>query len=303
MVTGTELIVDGGFESGDYGSTYGVSGVSGPWAWSAQGAFERNPINGGQGGYTHSGTWIAYFPLGGSFMGGETDSEISQRVSIPSGVTATLSFWLSSTGASGNCLACVGGSSADTLWVNLNGNSLLVDTFKDSNAAGFDNWVKHTYDVSAFAGQTVTLSFTAHDIGATLFAIDDVSLIIIPSNATCTEDALTGCFVNGRYKVTSRWLNQYATPPQAANLNKVKLTDNVGAFWIADANTYEYFIRFNTASTNGKLWINLSSFTSVEYWVTVTDTVSHQTKEYHSPAGTDAFNTVNIWDPYYFVYP
>ena len=99
------------------------------------------------------------------------------------------------------------------------------------------------------------------------------------------------------------WLNQYATPPSATNLNKVKLTDNVGAFWIADANTYEYVVRFNTATTNGKIWVNVSTFTSVEFWVSVTDTVNGQTKEYHSPAGTDAFNTVNIWDPYFFVYP
>ena len=119
----------------------------------------------------------------------------------------------------------------------------------------------------------------------------------------CTEDAYTMCLVNGRYKVTSHWLNQYATPPSATNLNKVKLTDNVGAFWIANANTYEYVVRFNTATTNGKIWVNVSTFTSVEFWVSVTDTVNGQTKEYHSPAGTDAFNTVNIWDPYFFVYP
>ena len=121
--------------------------------------------------------------------------------------------------------------------------------------------------------------------------------------STCTENAYTMCLVNGRYKVTSHWLNQYATPPSAASLKKTKLTDNVGAFWIADANTYEYLVRFNTATTNGKIWVNVSTFTSVEFWVSVTDTVNGQTKEYHSPAGSDAFNTVNIWDPYFFVYP
>lgn len=116
--------------------------------------------------------------------------------------------------------------------------------------------------------------------------------------SSCTEDTYTMCLVNGRYKVTSHWRNQYAGGA-VANLSKAKLTDTTGAFWIADANTYEYLIRFNTASTNGRVWIAIPTFTDVEFWVAVTDTVGGQYKEYHSNPG----NVTLIYDPYFFVYP
>jgi hypothetical protein len=114
----------------------------------------------------------------------------------------------------------------------------------------------------------------------------------------CTEDAFTMCLVNGRYRVTSHWKNQYAGGA-TATLSKAKLTDLTGAFWIADANTYEYLIRFNTATNNGRIWVAIPTFTDVEFWVAVTDTVGGQSKEYHSLPG----NQTLIYDPLFFIYP
>ncbi len=116
--------------------------------------------------------------------------------------------------------------------------------------------------------------------------------------ATCVEDAYTMCLVNGRYRVTSYWQNQYAGGA-TANLSKTKLTDTTGAFWIANASTYEYMIRFNTATDNGRVWIAIPTFTDVEFFITVADTVNGQTKQYHSAPG----NRTLIYDPSYFVYP
>ena len=66
-----------------------------------------------------------------------------------------------------------------------------------------------------------------------------------------------------------------------------------------DAATYEYLIRFNTATDNGRIWIAIPTFTQVEFWIDVTDTKSGQFKQYHSAAG----NQTLIYDPSYFVYP
>src|SRR5664280_1788895 len=301
LTTGTELLVDGGFEGGYYGgsSTVDTAGVTGPWAWNNNPSW-LNPIwqNSGTSN-ARTGNFMIYFnPFG------PAQSQLSQKITFPANVTATLSFWLMLSGA-------VGGNPADVLGINFcDSTGAAINTFvrnyTDTDSAGF-SWINYSYDVSSFAGQTVYLLFWTNLTGDTVFMLDDISILTNPTtpppSTTCTEDAFTMCLVNGRYKLTSHWLNQYATPPSAASLKKTKLTDNVGAFWIADANTYEYLVRFNTATTNGKIWVNLSPFTSVEFWVSVTDTVSGQTKEYHSPAGTDAFNTVNIWDPYFFVYP
>ncbi|MFI5118807.1 MAG: hypothetical protein ACHQM4_00250 [Thermoanaerobaculia bacterium] len=133
-----------------------------------------------------------------------------------------------------------------------------------------------------------------------------IDYVVFPNRVTfrggscvgCTEDAFTMCLVNGRYRVTSHWRNQYAGGA-TATLSKAKLTDLTGAFWIADADTYEYLIRFNTATNNGRIWVAIPTFTDVEFWVDVTDTIGGQTKEYHSLPG----NQTLIYDPFYFIYP
>ncbi len=116
--------------------------------------------------------------------------------------------------------------------------------------------------------------------------------------SVCTEDATTMCLVGGRYRVQSHWKNQYAGGA-VSTLSKTKLTDLTGAFWIANASTYEYVIRFNTATNNGRIWVAILTFTDVEFWIEVTDTHTGQFKEYHSVPG----NKTLIYDPFFFVFP
>jgi hypothetical protein len=61
----------------------------------------------------------------------------------------------------------------------------------------------------------------------------------------------------------------------------------------------DYLIRINTVTNNGRAWISIPTFAGVEFWVDVTDTMSGQYFEYHSPAG----NRPMLYDPYTFVYP
>jgi hypothetical protein len=84
-----------------------------------------------------------------------------------------------------------------------------------------------------------------------------------------------------------------------ASLKPTKLTETTGAFWLSDSNTYEYMIRINTATDNGRAWISIPTFTDVEFWITVEDLVKPQTNQYHSLPG----NKTLIYDPFFFVYP
>jgi sugar lactone lactonase YvrE len=118
------------------------------------------------------------------------------------------------------------------------------------------------------------------------------------TQSTCVQDAFTACLIGGRYKVTSHWRNQYAGG-QVSTLSAAPLTDATAAFWLYDANTYEYLIRINTATTNGYAWIAIPTFTDVEFWIEVTDTVRGLYYPYHSSPG----NKTLIYDPYFFVYP
>ena len=58
-------------------------------------------------------------------------------------------------------------------------------------------------------------------------------------------------------------------------------------------------ISFNTATDNGRAWVAIPTFTDVEFWIAVFDTVGGQYKEYHSPPG----NRTLIYDPITFIYP
>lgn len=119
-----------------------------------------------------------------------------------------------------------------------------------------------------------------------------------PPSGSCVENATTMCLAGGRYRVTCRWKNRYAGGAEAT-LSKAKLTDATGAFWLFSATAYENMIRISTATPNGRAWIAIPTFTDVEFWIKVVDTVNGQSKEYHSDPG----NRTLIYDPTFFVYP
>jgi hypothetical protein len=116
----------------------------------------------------------------------------------------------------------------------------------------------------------------------------------------CTEDAYTMCLGGGRYKVTSRWRNQYVGETVTTPMLKTDLTDVVGAFW-KDAGAYQFFVSVNpaTAALNGHTWVAMNTFSGVEFWIDVTDTVSGQSREYHNPPE----NKTLVEDRTFFVYP
>ena len=118
--------------------------------------------------------------------------------------------------------------------------------------------------------------------------------------AACVEDAYTMCLGGGRYKVTSRWQNQYVGDTVTTPMLKTDLTDVVGAFW-KDAGAYQFFVSVNpaTAALNGHTWVAMNTFSGVEFWIDVTDTVSGQFREYHNPPE----NKTLVEDRTFFVYP
>ncbi|MFC0106965.1 S8 family peptidase [Kibdelosporangium aridum] len=114
----------------------------------------------------HAGTWSAWLN-GYGFI--RTD-RLSQSVTIPVGCTSyRLSYWLHI-----DSDETTGSVQYDKLTVQLGSNTLA--TYSNLNeAAGYQ---QRTFDVGAYAGQTVTLTFTGtEDISLqTSFVVDDVSL-------------------------------------------------------------------------------------------------------------------------------
>jgi hypothetical protein len=138
-----------GFESGNtvWSSTAGVIGQNGP----------SEPA--------HSGSWDAWLDGYGTT---HTDT-VSQSVKIPSGCSASLSFYLHIDTSETTTTTAY-----DKLTVKLGSTTLA--TFSNLNAAS--GYSIHTYNVSSFAGQTVTLTFTGTEDASlqTSFVLDDTAV-------------------------------------------------------------------------------------------------------------------------------
>ncbi len=143
-----DKVTNGGFESGTT-----------PWTTSS-GVVSAN----GDGETANSGTHYAWLNGYGTT---HTDTA-SQSITIPAGCTASLSLWLHIDTAES------GSTAFDTLTVKAGSTTLA--TYSNANAAS--GYAQKTFNVSSFAGQTVTLSFNGSEDSSlqTSFVIDDVAV-------------------------------------------------------------------------------------------------------------------------------
>lgn len=112
----------------------------------------------------HGGDWLTW-------LGGDDDevSYIEQEVMVPAD-TAELAYW--------HWIASFDVCGADFAWVKVDG--VIVDQYDLCTDEDTDDWVLHRVDISAYAGQTVTLRIqvdTDADLNSNLF-VDDVSFEI-----------------------------------------------------------------------------------------------------------------------------
>jgi hypothetical protein len=121
------------------------------------------------GFFPRTGSWYAF--LNG--YGSTATDELSQSVAVPNTATAKLRFWV----LIETCEAS-GASAFDTLDVSVDDGAGPDVLATYSNADANNTYTQRTLDLSAYAGETVTLAFVGEEdfAGATVFLIDDVSV-------------------------------------------------------------------------------------------------------------------------------
>lgn len=143
-----QLLLNPGFESGaaSWSSTSGVINTD--------------------GAYAHSGVGYAWLDGYGTT---HTDT-LSQSVTIKAGCGATLSYYLQIQTAETTTTTAY-----DKLTLTINGTA--KQTFSNLNAGGY---ALHSLDLSAYAGQTVTIKWTGTEDASlqTSFFIDDTSVTL-----------------------------------------------------------------------------------------------------------------------------
>lgn len=152
--TARQLLANPGFESG---ST----------SWSAT----SGVITNASGEAAHSGSYKAWLDGYGS----ATTDTLAQSVAIPSGCAATLSFWLHVDTAETTTTTAYDTLKAQVL--NSSGTVLTtLATYSNLNAAA--GYTQRSFNLGAYAGQTVTVKFTGTEGSQlqTSFVIDDTAL-------------------------------------------------------------------------------------------------------------------------------
>ena len=149
--SGTDAIVNGGFESG-----------IAPWTETSSGGYGLRDST-----RPHTGSWGTW--LGGYNSG--TDS-ISQAIKVPANGTLTY-WWYLTTQESGSTVY-------DRLRVRVLSSSgaVLATPRTWSNASGAGLWRQDTLNLGAYAGQSVRIEFVATNDGSlpSSFFVDDVSV-------------------------------------------------------------------------------------------------------------------------------
>ncbi|GGU12271.1 putative Ig domain-containing protein [Streptomyces violascens] len=147
--TPAQLLGNPGFETGS----------AAPWSATA------GVIDNSSGEAAHSGSWKAWLD---GYGYSHTDT-LSQTVSIPAGCHATLSYYLHI-----DTKETTGSTAYDKLTVTAGSTTLASYSNLDKNT-GF---AQKSFDLSSFAGQTVTLKFNGVEDSslATSFVVDDTAL-------------------------------------------------------------------------------------------------------------------------------
>jgi hypothetical protein len=149
----------------------------------------------------HSGSSSA---LLGTLTGTEPagDSWVSQTVTVPA--TATLTFWYWSASTDGICSGSACQYDWDEAQIRSTSGATLATVFKSNTNA--QAWTQVSYDMSAYAGQTVVLWFNVHqDAGGdpTYMYLDDISLT--GSGATAPGAPTNVSATAGNGQATVNW--------------------------------------------------------------------------------------------------
>lgn len=103
------------------------------------------------------------------------------------------------------------------------------------------------------------------------------------ATGTCVPGARTLCLNGGRFAVEAAWKD---FSNRTGTGTAVPLTGDMGYFWFFSDTNVEAVIKvLDGTPANGKYWVFYGALSSVEYTLTVTDTLTGTVKTYRNPSG------------------
>ena len=101
-------------------------------------------------------------------------------------------------------------------------------------------------------------------------------------SAPCAASATRLCLNGGRFAVEARW----SIPGSSGAGQAVPLTGDTGYLWFFSDSNVEVVIKvLDGRPVNAKFWLFYGALSSVEYALTVRDTVTGAVRVYRNPSG------------------
>ncbi len=105
--------------------------------------------------------------------------------------------------------------------------------------------------------------------------------------AACVPGPDRLCLADGRFRVEVTW-RDFTGQTGVGSVAACSTADS-GLFWFFHPDNWELMVKvLDGCALNGHHWVFAAATTTVEYTLTVTDTLTGETKAYHNPLGTPA---------------
>ena len=162
------------------------------------------------------------------------------------------------------------------------GEILSVDDDVTLAAGTFENVVLIA-DTSDFDPEDVGLKLWAPGVGNIVDESLELVEITLPP---CLPDATTHCLADGRFAVRAEWEDFDGDEGIGT---AILASGESGEFWFFEPGNTELLVKVIDACGTGfdSFWVFAAGLTNVDVTLTVTDTVSGQTREYENPLGRD----------------
>ncbi len=134
--------------------------------------------------------------------------------------------------------------------------------------------------------QVAESSAASESLAAVQAFIDESIFKSAEAFTPCTDGGGFLYLANCRFRIDVHWAD--ARGRQGAG-EGVQLTADTGYFWFFDDANVELMVKvLDARSVNGKFWVFFGALSSVEYTLTVADTVSGEVRSYSNPLGAFA---------------
>ncbi len=102
---------------------------------------------------------------------------------------------------------------------------------------------------------------------------------------TCQPGPRTLCLLDRRLSVEVWWRNPHGGPAEGPGQAIVD-SDSTGMFWFFNIENTELVVKaLDGGALNDHLWFFYGALTDLEYWITVIDTVTGESRVYYNPPG------------------